>query len=768
MSMKLTETIDAKKCLTLLQMNNHDLKSTFWDEDEACQDSNWTKYIINVKRFLKKGAVSGGSIDQTYNFAKNQSDGRMYVANGCGLQMLQSKVLRYVAGEFYYDVDIKNAHPAIIQHICNKHDIETYFLKQYVTDRDKTLQDNKLRKIDILVAINKDTNKPKKDSPWFNNFIYEMDRIKHEILEKIPKTVSTNEKNPISSRVNHHVLSYENAVIQQAIEHFHPANVGVAMFDGLMINKTFCDESEIEAHVEMLNDIVKEEYGGLITFVQKPMVCNVHLEETEHNIEEYGSVKARFEEDHFLTIQPFAYWKRSQNTEGLWAYHQIGLTDFKSVCETYRIIDFDARGNMINVSIFNKWTKDTKKREYQCVDFIPFTGKSDPTPPHVFNTFINYKINETEGVFEERNTDNFDKLLMSLANNDPAMKEYLWKYTSKMIQQPAILSKVVILFKGLEGSGKDSYFQAIEKIIGSNHYSTVDTMDSIFGTFNSVLRDRIVLSLNEMTGRNGIDYQERIKQLCTNQKNKINDKHDKIFEQSNSVHLFVNSNHDSPVNISCTDRRYVVCKTSNDLVAKTNNKTKRDQNIKFWNQFYKDIDDMNWLKSLYCRLMGEDISQFEAHIDAPSNSELDLMKSKNISPVDTYMKEMIDEKKFGQFLKVTICKKEKYVIKWKTFSKTYNKWLVDNVSSEHVPKDTQIKQKLKNMNDGFEASRPIRYIDEQGKSKVDKFAVFDMDVMGEYLQTYIFNNDDEKDVIDIGKVTFPKEPVNNVSYLNLL
>ena len=72
--MKLTESIDTKKCLTLLNMSKNDLKETFWDKDELCGDFNWTTYINNVKRFLKKGAVSGGEIEQTYNYAKNQSE----------------------------------------------------------------------------------------------------------------------------------------------------------------------------------------------------------------------------------------------------------------------------------------------------------------------------------------------------------------------------------------------------------------------------------------------------------------------------------------------------------------------------------------------------------------------------------------------------------------------------------------------------------------------------------------------------------------------
>ena len=63
------------------------------------------------------------------------------------------------------------------------------------------------------------------------------------------------------------------------------------------------------------------------------MTCDINLSEAEDNIEEYEQVKERFEQDHFLTISPYAYWKKSQNSDGHWSYNQIGLTDFKNVCE---------------------------------------------------------------------------------------------------------------------------------------------------------------------------------------------------------------------------------------------------------------------------------------------------------------------------------------------------------------------------------------------------------------------------------------------------
>ena len=763
--LKLTETVDPKKALTLLTMSKNDMKQTFFNPDELFGDTNWTTYLNNIKRYLKKASSSGGTIESVYNYAKNQSDGRLYVANGCGLQMLQNKILRYVAGDYYYDADIQNCHPCIILHICDKFNIPTVFLKQYVTNRQEVLKANKLTKFDILVAINRDSNKTKRGNQWYNSFISEMEITKEEILKHIPAMVTDNTQNPISSKVNHYVLTFENKIVQQAIEFFNIKNVGVLMFDGLMINKDYCDASEMNNRLAELNETLKDEYGGLITFTQKPMVCDINLAESGFEIEEYDTVKKRFEEKHFLTLNPYAYYKQTMNSEGHWHYNQIQLTDFKNVCEEYRIIEFDEKtGNLKNVSIFNRWTQDPNKRQYQCTDFLPFT-KEDISPDHVFNTFTGYQIDTEKGVYEEKCTANFDKLLLNLSNENQAMKDWLWKYTCHIIQKPTVLSMCCVVFKGLEGGGKDSYFQALENLIGCHHYSTIDNLDTMFGQFNSILEDKIILSINEMTGKNGIEYQERIKQTVTNPKNLINAKFQKPQTQTNCTHLFVNSNHDTPVNISATDRRFVVLKTGNGLVVKTTNQKKSQENAEFWTQYYADIIDINWKKSLYARLMNEDISEFKPARDAPRTSELDLMKGKNIQPIDRYMKELIDNRTFGQFLKKPIKGSDKHIIKFKVFSDMFKTWLVDNVSSEYVPTDDQIRQKLKNMNDGFEASRPIRFT-TGGVSKVEKFSVFDMDTIIEYLDSYIFNGVEEE-CLDIGEVTFPKQPTK-VNYAGLL
>ena len=95
------------------------------------------------------------------------------------------------------------------------------------------------------------------------------DALSPKSLKRFRALLRTTPENPTSSKVNHHVLTYENKVIQQAIEYFQPNNVGVCMFDGLMINKSFCQEDDVGTHIKELNQLFHDEYGGLIKFCSK-------------------------------------------------------------------------------------------------------------------------------------------------------------------------------------------------------------------------------------------------------------------------------------------------------------------------------------------------------------------------------------------------------------------------------------------------------------------------------------------------------------------
>ena len=121
---------------------------------------------------------------------------------------------------------------------------------------------------------------------------------------------TNNEDNPLSSIINKYMLRFEGDIIQKAIK-FFGKNADVPMFDGIMINKKFSKEVALDFHLESLNDLFKDEFNGLIKFSIKSTDSDIELNlDNDFRVLDYSEVKPKFEKNHFLTIKPFAYWKR--------------------------------------------------------------------------------------------------------------------------------------------------------------------------------------------------------------------------------------------------------------------------------------------------------------------------------------------------------------------------------------------------------------------------------------------------------------------------
>ena len=67
--------------------------------------------------------------------------GRVFGMGSLGLQNLRREVRHTIAHEYYYDIDIVNAHPIIISQIMRQHKIECPCLNKYVKERDDHLNE---------------------------------------------------------------------------------------------------------------------------------------------------------------------------------------------------------------------------------------------------------------------------------------------------------------------------------------------------------------------------------------------------------------------------------------------------------------------------------------------------------------------------------------------------------------------------------------------------------------------------------------------------
>jgi len=764
--MKFTEQVNVKRCNAVLKLSKDDIRKKFWQEQQLDMPDkiDFNSYADQVLGYLNDSIKCDGVLRREYQYAKDRKDGRIYVKYGKGLQAMQSRLRNYIAGEFYYDVDMVNCHPSLLLVLTEAHDIVAPKLREYVENREKVLAENELKKTDILMALFRDNNLRDKKRPWLSEFITELDIVKQSLNQKIGLHMikTDNTINPLSSRLSHYLSAFENHVLQYAIEFFKEA-VEVPMFDGFMVNKSKVDN--MEEQLETLNKEVADKFGKHIKFCLKDTTNTVDLKEVDYVPEEYPVVKKIFELDHFLSKNPYAFWKRVMNVDGTYTFSQMTNGDFKTVCEEYKILHKNDKGRVDIVSIYNKWIEDREKRCYETVNFVPF-NKLNNVPKNVYNTFQGFRINlefeDREDEWQPRDIDNFKYLLKTLCNHDEELLLYMTNFLAHLIQYPNKNPEKIIVIQSWTGTGKDTLIRTLQDILGNMYVGVTSNIDHLFGQFNVLLQDKLIIMLNEMKGKDGLQYQEDLKALATSKEVLINQKHTKIQAQSYYCRLFIMSNNDAPVNIQVSDRRYVVLNASYDLVINQPDKEKSMKNRLFWEQYNSDLKDEHWRRTVYKYLNDIDLTGFDPN-KSPVTKAHQLLREKNISPLFHYLQYLVDLEKPLEPV-ITHKKVERYMINQKQFFRDFRDWY------EATYEDQQLKMTEAN---AVLVNYRLRYTDEHGKQKNSKMTLFDMKKVKLYLNQFIFRqDDDDDDVIDLGtmssSVMEPKKKKQTFSTSHLL
>jgi len=65
--------------------------------------------------------------------------GRWFCKNGVGIQSMPRIIRHTICDGLYIDLDFKNAHPKILERLCNNHNIKCTHLSNYINNRDTLL-----------------------------------------------------------------------------------------------------------------------------------------------------------------------------------------------------------------------------------------------------------------------------------------------------------------------------------------------------------------------------------------------------------------------------------------------------------------------------------------------------------------------------------------------------------------------------------------------------------------------------------------------------
>jgi len=298
--MNYLELVDEKKLAALLKSKDILHTTQIWWEDFGFKWKNGQmpnernhlinmleslvikhdKYYLNVLQFSKTGF------------------GRVYPKDGLSQSMVRRELRHFLMGEFYWDIDLINAHPQILYYVCKAKNIKCEKLGEYVNKRDATLK-RTMRKLGwnrdtakkfFIAVINGSTingffKKLKKETGKCpEGFTKQMKEYADECKDIIKSIISLDKQkgenslydtltkdkhfNKEGTFISHYLQMWEQVILNQMVQFTIEKDIisdfetqVVLSHDGMMLRKDLFYGIPIEEFIEDLNEHIFEVTG---------------------------------------------------------------------------------------------------------------------------------------------------------------------------------------------------------------------------------------------------------------------------------------------------------------------------------------------------------------------------------------------------------------------------------------------------------------------------------------------------------------------------
>lgn len=383
-----------------------------------------------------------------------------------------------------------------------------------------------------------------------------------------------------------------------------------------------------------LKKMAKEEDPELYKqlFSKKKVVDND--DQTKIN---YLEIKNKFELNNFKVINPIMFVTIDKTNNIILRTKK----DFKDVYENLVYLKFNNfQQKMILTSFVDDWLTDSEMRTYDKLDFLPM----QTAPANIYNTFNGYAGDKKELFNVDINNSLIIKHIKNLCNNDEKVFDYVIKYFARKLQRPYELTNTALIFKSNEGAGKDLFFNYLgNKIIGSDYYFNTEKPELLFGKFTSSLENKILIVVNETSGKDTFQINENIKCAITAEFNTIEHKGLKPYKNTNHIGYIYLTNNDNPVKVPIDDRRFcgIEC---NNLIC--NNK-------EYFDALRTEINSGKYDKAFYNYLLNIDTDNYDFTNNRPKTNFYNDLQEMNKPTLILFLEQFINKNNDDDIIEVS-------------------------------------------------------------------------------------------------------------------
>ena len=622
MAVVIEEKINKKRASFLLDTYTFEHFYSTWEGTKADAKKEHAKII----KYLSSKVKDENNFVK-YNYIKGRTDGRLFGDNT--IQSCNRNIRGFLCEGLTTDIDQDNAHPNILQKICEKHQIECPNLKQYCNERKQLLHcimnDDNINyvkaKQKVLMATNSN-NKIRSNNEFLNNYNKEMHRIQKKLIDIVDynylKEFAKKDTNFEGSFINHILCVYENEILTLIREWCDVNSIQIhsLMFDGLMIYGSINDftllDIERYIHDKSIFDNIKLSIKPHEHTFSLPddYIAKVRLS--------YDEVKTEFEKKNCKVDCQFISEKDEakiyKKTEFLVLHEE--LTYFE--------------GN-IEKKFMETWFQDPDKRRYDKIDSYP---KNSLCPDNIFNMWKPFPVEKYPPIDSDENVETalnwFLNHIKVLVDYDATCYEFVCMWIAQMFQYPEHKS-VELFFISSEGAGKGCFLEFFKTMMGGSKkcWETTNPEEEVFGKLNGAMQEAFLVVFNEVNKSNFYNKNDSKKALITDDNININIKGVPQFNMR-SYHRFISfSNNPDPANKN--KRRDVFFRSSDDKIG----------DELYFTEGFKYAKDLKCCKYIYDYFMKLQTKVKINEIDLPKTEYDEMLKEEQKSAILQFLDELV-------------------------------------------------------------------------------------------------------------------------------
>lgn len=285
------------------KVNKIELSKIITNLDDVLKSNNIVikkdKPIETILRKYYKKIDSKGNVKVSY---KQSNEGRYFAEGSLSLQSIKRQIRQTICHEYYDDIDMVNAHPVILLHLCKKYNIETPVLKEYVDNRSSCLKRTGLKRDEAkklyLMIMNTDdyqkasfkypstyqyehVNAFQKEMKIIHESFYENNKEKADEHIRLRKLKGEKKYNMKASFVNIQMCHLENKILMCIMKYYKNPNDCVLCFDGIMLRKDYGHMNKRDITPTLCSRYIKRKIGIDMELKLKPMTEILDLSKYE-------------------------------------------------------------------------------------------------------------------------------------------------------------------------------------------------------------------------------------------------------------------------------------------------------------------------------------------------------------------------------------------------------------------------------------------------------------------------------------------------------